>query len=80
MACGCPVVASDIPPHREILGEAAHIVDPHAPEAIARGVRDVVTNDDLAAKLRRNGAALTGRLTWAKAAARLLAVIRAQTA
>jgi glycosyltransferase involved in cell wall biosynthesis len=36
MACGCPVVVSDIPAHREILGEAtALLVNPQDPAAIA---------------------------------------------
>ncbi|MCL4543460.1 MAG: glycosyltransferase family 4 protein [Chloroflexi bacterium] len=28
LACGCPVLCSGIPPHREICGEAAHYVPP----------------------------------------------------
>jgi len=40
MACGCPLVASDIPAHREILDEAsALLVNPQDPAAIAQAIR-----------------------------------------
>lgn len=39
MACGCPIVVSDIPQHREILEESeATFVDPWAPDGIASGI------------------------------------------
>jgi glycosyltransferase involved in cell wall biosynthesis len=39
MACGCPIVASDIPQHREILEEnEATFVLPGDPDRIASGI------------------------------------------
>jgi glycosyltransferase involved in cell wall biosynthesis len=38
LASGTPVVASDIPAHREFLGQAAHLVPPDDPSAIAEAV------------------------------------------
>lgn len=39
MACGCPLVLSDIPAHREIAGEqSAWLVNPASPAEIARGL------------------------------------------
>src|SRR5215213_8016876 len=35
MACGCPVACSDLPPLREVCGDAAVYFDPEDPEAIA---------------------------------------------
>ena len=35
MACGCAVAVSDIPPLREVCGDAAEYFDPRSPEAIA---------------------------------------------
>jgi glycosyltransferase involved in cell wall biosynthesis len=77
MACGCPVIVSDIPVLREICGDAARYVDPRSPHAVARGVLEVVTNDDLAARLRHEGRRLAAGLTWDRSAAGLLASIRA---
>ena len=49
MACGCPVVVSDIPAHREILGpDEAVFVDGSDPESIAAGIRIVLDNPDAA--------------------------------
>jgi glycosyltransferase involved in cell wall biosynthesis len=43
MACGCPLVVSDIPMHREIVGDdGALFVDPNDPKAIAESVLEVL--------------------------------------
>ncbi len=43
MACGCPLVVSDIPAHREFLDErSALLVDPGDPAAIAAAVRETI--------------------------------------
>jgi glycosyltransferase involved in cell wall biosynthesis/O-antigen ligase len=41
MACGCPVILSDIQPHREVVGDAAFVplVDPEDSEGFARELR-----------------------------------------
>lgn len=41
LSLGCPVVASDIPVFREILGGHAVYVDPHDPTAMCRALHDV---------------------------------------
>ncbi|BFM39514.1 glycosyltransferase family 1 protein [Synechocystis sp. LKSZ1] len=38
MALGCPVIASDVPGHREQLAEAALLVDPKSPEAMTAAI------------------------------------------
>jgi glycosyltransferase involved in cell wall biosynthesis len=39
MACGCPLVVSDIPMHRDLLDErSALLVDPRDPHAIADAI------------------------------------------
>ena len=40
MACGTPVIASDIPVHRWVYGDAADYFDPYSPEALARLIAD----------------------------------------
>ena len=56
MASGVPVVCSDIPVFREVYGDAVRFVDPERPVSIAEGVREVLTDDGLSARL-----ALLGR-------------------
>jgi glycosyltransferase involved in cell wall biosynthesis len=38
LACACPVACSDLPPLREVAGDAAVYFDPAEPESIAAGV------------------------------------------
>jgi len=42
MACGCPVVVSDIPASHEIVGEAGIYVNPESVESIAEGVEQML--------------------------------------
>jgi glycosyltransferase involved in cell wall biosynthesis len=45
MACGCPIVVSDIPSHREILDEnSATFIAPGDPESIAAGIDGLLEN------------------------------------
>jgi glycosyltransferase involved in cell wall biosynthesis len=45
MACGCPLVVSDIPAHREFLdGRCALLVNPGAPPEIAQAIRNVLSD------------------------------------
>lgn len=69
-ACGCPLVLSDIPAHRECFGEdAALFADPADPEALAAAIRQ--TLEDRAAASRRAGQArsIASALSVASAAA-----------
>lgn len=76
MCCGTPVVASDIAAHREVLADAARLVDPLGPRAIAEGIRSVLSDPDLAAALRRKGSERVKRFTWAQTARGTLKVYR----
>ena len=64
MARGCPVLASDIPALREIAGDGAMLLPPHAEErwreAIELVVGDAAARDDL----RARGAATVEKYSW----------------
>ncbi|MGQ9779208.1 MAG: glycosyltransferase family 4 protein [Bacillota bacterium] len=57
MACGTPVVASAIPSHREVLGEAAVLVPPEDVAALARAMLDLLTDSARANEYARRGLA-----------------------
>ncbi len=57
MACGCPVIASNRPATLEMAGDAAWIVDPERPEAIADAVRGLF--DDTPERRRLSEHAVT---------------------
>jgi glycosyltransferase involved in cell wall biosynthesis len=76
MCCGTPVVASGIAAHREVLADAALLVDPSDPRAIAEGIRGVLQDAGLAAELRRKGSERVKRYTWRRTARETLRVYR----
>jgi len=72
MACGAPVVASEIPVLREIGAEAAVYVDPTDPNAIAGGLLRLLEDPDLRDRLRASGFQRARMFDWESAAQALL--------
>ena len=60
MACGCPLLVSDIPAHREFLNEqSALIVDPRDGDAVAQALLFLLSDRGKARELARFAAELT---------------------
>jgi glycosyltransferase involved in cell wall biosynthesis len=76
MACGTPVVTSNVSSLPEVAGDAALLVDPTDRESIADGLRRVLEDDRLAGRLRRDGPARASAFTWDRAARRTADVLR----
>jgi glycosyltransferase involved in cell wall biosynthesis/GT2 family glycosyltransferase len=74
MACGTPVVAADATALPEVCGDAAVLVDPLDEGAIADGLRRVLDDDALRARLRDAGLARAAGYRWEDAAERLAGV------
>lgn len=55
MACGVPVVASDIPSHRGFAGRAAELVPERDPAAFAERAQTVLSDDTRWTEMRRAG-------------------------
>ena len=66
LACGVPVLASDLPVTREVLGDQATYCEATDPEALHAGLRDVVDRPVGTPSSRRDHAA---RYTWERCAA-----------
>jgi len=74
MACGCPVVTSNISAMPETAGGAAVLCDPKDPASIARAIIEAVgPGRD---RLRDKGLSRASQFTWAAAAASTLDVYR----
>lgn len=67
MACGTPVVASDIPALREVGGDAVLYGSPRDPRALADAVRSVTSSPERATNLGRAGRSRAAHFTWARA-------------
>jgi glycosyltransferase involved in cell wall biosynthesis len=64
MACGCPVVASDIPALREVAGDAAVLVAPGDPAALADALRGLVASPGRRQDLAGAGLARARDFSW----------------
>lgn len=76
MACGCPVVTSNLSAMPEVAGGAALLADPHDPGQLAALLRQVVEDPALAADLRARGLNRAAELDWRSFAAANLALYR----
>jgi glycosyltransferase involved in cell wall biosynthesis len=76
MACGTPVLCSTAPALKEIAGNAALTVDPDDVDGLARGMRDLVSDPELASRLSRAGLARAAQFTWERTAARTLEIYK----
>jgi glycosyltransferase involved in cell wall biosynthesis len=75
MAARVPVLVSDIPALREVCGDAALYRSPWSVPDLADGLREIIVNTSLRARLRALGDARRAELTWDQAARRLAALI-----
>ncbi len=72
LSAGCPVIASDIPVHREVLGEAAIFVPCHDAEAWAAAIRRVRDEPELGVRMSRAGRQRALAFSWDRSAEKLL--------
>ena len=64
MASGTPVVTSNVSSLPEVAGDAAVLVDPYHPEAIADGIERVLCDETLRCGLRAKGLARAQQFSW----------------
>lgn len=76
MACGTPVIASDIPVLREVAGDAALFVDPRDTQALAGAMKRLRSDPAVRAELSALGLARARNFSWGDSAARTLEIYR----
>jgi len=76
MATTTPLVASDIPVHREVAEDAAIFVPPRDPEALAQGIESVWTDTTVRARLEARGLERVRAFSWAVSAQKMLDIYR----
>ncbi len=74
MACGTPVITSNIYSMPEVAGDAAILVDPHDPDEIANAIYNVLTNDNLRNEMIKKGLERVKGFTWERCAKETLKV------
>ncbi len=74
MACGTPVVVSNVSSLPEVVGDAALLVDPTDVEAWTIALQRLLTDDVLWQELHRKGLRRARQFSWERAARETLAV------
>ena len=72
MACGAPVITSNVSAMPEVAGAAAVLVDPRDVDGLAAAMARVLRDDGLRDRLRRAGVARAGQFSWEATARRTL--------
>jgi glycosyltransferase involved in cell wall biosynthesis len=80
MACGCPVVTSNVSAMPEVVGDAGIQVNPLDVQALHAAMDEVFCRPMRREELRRRGLARAALFSWEEAARRTLAVLRAVAA
>jgi glycosyltransferase involved in cell wall biosynthesis len=75
MACGTPVVCSDVSSLPEVAGDAALLVDPLDVEALAGALRRLAVDGDLRRDLVERGFQQAQRFSWRRCAEQTLEVL-----
>jgi glycosyltransferase involved in cell wall biosynthesis len=75
MACGCPVIVSNVASLPEVCGDAALYVDPYNPEDIAEKIKLLLSDDKLREELQRKGLERAKLFSWEKCAKETIKVI-----
>jgi glycosyltransferase involved in cell wall biosynthesis len=78
MAAGIPVACSDIPPLREVAGDAALFFDPLDDAALAAALDRIAADTELRKSLASSGPERARPFTWQRTAEKTLAVLLAR--
>jgi glycosyltransferase involved in cell wall biosynthesis len=76
MACGCPLVVSDLPTFREVVGDSAIRFPPCDVSALASAVASIAASADLRSELSTRGLERSRVFSWDRCARDTMAVYR----
>ena len=71
MACGTPVITSNISSLPEVAGDAATIINPYDVEELAHSIGQLIQNQNLRETLIKRGYERAGEFTWENSARQL---------
>jgi glycosyltransferase involved in cell wall biosynthesis len=68
MACGTPVITSNVTSIPEVLGDSAIFINPHDDDALCSSIYNVLSNTELSDQLTIKGLVRSSELSWNKTA------------
>lgn len=74
MSVDTPVIASKIPPHEEISGQAAFFFNPHVPGELSQRISEIIRNETLKSTLSARGKKQVENFSWEKSARKMLEI------
>ena len=74
MACGTPVITSTVSSLPEVAGNAAQLIDPAEPAALAEAMANVMSQSDLQFDMKEKGLAQAAQFSWDKTAQQTAAI------
>jgi glycosyltransferase involved in cell wall biosynthesis len=76
MACGCPVITSNVSSLPEVAGDAGLLVDPESVAEIAAAMARIASEPGLRERLAKAGLRQAARFSWETCASEVLAILR----
>jgi alpha-1,3-rhamnosyl/mannosyltransferase len=68
MACGVPVIASEVSSLPEVVGDTGLLINPHDDEALAQAILKMITDNHFRQQLSQKALARSAEFTWDKCA------------
>ncbi len=72
MACGAPVITSNVSAMPEVVGDAALLIDPHNIDELATAISNLLENEQMREELRAKGYQRAREYTWEASAQKML--------
>ncbi len=76
MACGCPVVTTNVSSLPEVVGDAGIKVNPYDVGGLAKAIYDVITDEGLKTTLSKKGLSRAKKFSWEKTARKTLKIYK----
>ena len=76
MACGCPVITSNISSLPEVVGNAAVLVNPYKVDEIAFALKRILSDKSLRQELKKKGFVQAQKFSWGKTSQKILNILR----
>ncbi|GAP96408.1 glycosyl transferase, group 1 [Leptolyngbya sp. NIES-2104] len=76
MACGTPVITSNLSSIPEVAGDAALLIDPYDESAIADAMKSIIIDSQLRNQMRRKGLDRASQFSWQKTASHTAEILK----
>jgi glycosyltransferase involved in cell wall biosynthesis len=74
MACGLPVIVSNVASLPEVVGDAGLLIDPHDIDELTVAMWRILNDSELCQEMQQKGLRQAERFSWERAARETLAI------